>query len=139
MELADRIQQLFDSPPDEFTDEHRAVFNEFKRKLNSGEVRAAEKVDGHWKVNAWVKRGILLGFRMGRIENFSINNQFRFYDKDTYPLRRFVATESLKYWSEGQGMRQEIASPLGRSLIMRSSSFIKRDQAETSVTRIEFR
>src|SRR6266850_1396090 len=105
MELADRVQQLFDSPPQEFTDEHRAVFNDFKRKLNSGEVRAAEKVDGHWKVNAWVKRGILLGFRMGRIENFSINNQFRFYDKDTYPLRRFVATDGIRVVPGGSSIR----------------------------------
>src|SRR6266550_2731602 len=105
MELADRIQQLFDNPPQEFTDEHRAVFNEFKRKLNSGEVRAAENVDGQWKVNAWVKRGILLGFRMGRIENFSINNQFRFYDKDTYPLRHFVGTDGIRVVPGGSSIR----------------------------------
>ena len=81
MELAEKIQQLFDNTPGEFTDEHFALFDEFKQQLNEGKVRAAEKADGRWQVNHWVKRGILLGFRMGRIENFSINNQFRFYDK----------------------------------------------------------
>jgi len=105
MDLAEKIQQLFDNPPDEFTDDHRALFSEFKQKLNAGEVRAAEKVDGHWKVNAWVKRGILLGFRMGRIENFSINNQFRFYDKDTYPLRRVVATDGVRIVPGGSSIR----------------------------------
>src|SRR3989454_11187026 len=105
MELADRIQQLFDNSPPEFTDEHREVFSEFKERLNSGEVRAAEKVNGAWKVNAWVKRGILLGFRMGRIENFSINNQFRFYDKDTYPLRRFTADDSVRIVPGGSSIR----------------------------------
>src|SRR5712692_4226716 len=105
MSLAETIQQLFDNPPGEFTDEHRAVFNEFKLKLNSGDVRAAEKVDGQWKVNAWVKRGILLGFRMGRIENFSINNLFRFYDKDTYPLRRFVASDGVRVVPGGSSIR----------------------------------
>jgi 2,3,4,5-tetrahydropyridine-2-carboxylate N-succinyltransferase len=105
MDLAENIQQLFEKPPDEFSDEHRALFSEFKGKLNSGEVRAAEKIDGQWKVNAWVKRGILLGFRMGRIANFSINNQFRFYDKDTYPLRRFVADDGVRIVPGGSSIR----------------------------------
>src|SRR5216110_2496896 len=43
MKLAERIQQLFDNPPGEFTDEHFALFDEFKQRLNAGEVRAAEK------------------------------------------------------------------------------------------------
>ena len=105
MDLENRIQQLFDNPPAEFTDEHRAVFNEFKQKLNAGEVRAAEKIDGRWKVNAWVKRGILVGFRMGRIQNYSINNQFRFYDKDTYPLRRVVEADGIRIVPGGSSIR----------------------------------
>ena len=105
MELADKIQQLFDNPPDEFTDEHRALFDEFKRKLNAGEVRAASKTDGRWQVNLWVKRGILLGFRMGRIENFSINNQFRFFDKDAYPLRRVTADDGVRIVPGGSSIR----------------------------------
>src|SRR5215813_5511205 len=94
--LAEKIQEIFDSPPADFTEEHRAIFGEFKEKLNSGEVRAAEKIDGKWKANAWVKRGILLGFRMGRIKNFSIDEQIRFYDKDTYPLRKFGADDGVR-------------------------------------------
>lgn len=105
MDLKNRIEELFATPPQEFTDEHRAVFTEFKEKLNAGEVRAAEKVNGRWKVNAWVKSGILLGFRMGRIENYSINNQFRFYDKDTYPLRRVVATDGVRIVPGGSSIR----------------------------------
>ena len=105
MDLADKIQELFDDPPDEFTDEHRDLFNEFRRRLNSGEVRAAEKVDGCWKANAWVKRGILLGFKMGRVENFSINNQIRFYDKDTYPLKRVVADDGIRIVPGGSSIR----------------------------------
>src|ERR1044072_4116749 len=96
MELEARIGQLFDNTPDEFTDEHFALFDEFKRGLNQGHVRAAEKVDDRWRVNHWVKRGILLGFRMGRVENFSINNQFRFYDKHTYPLKRIAAADGVR-------------------------------------------
>jgi 2,3,4,5-tetrahydropyridine-2-carboxylate N-succinyltransferase len=105
MELAEKIQQLFDNPPDEFTNEHRVVFDEFKQRLNAGEVRAAEKINGRWQVNLWVKRGILLGFRMGRIYNFSINNQFRFFDKDTYPLRRVTADDGVRIVPGGSSIR----------------------------------
>lgn len=105
MELAEKIQQLFDDSPDEFTDEHRAVFGEFKQKINAGEVRAAEKINDRWQVNLWVKRGILLGFRMGRIHNFSINNQFRFFDKDTYPLRRVSADDGVRIVPGGSSIR----------------------------------
>jgi 2,3,4,5-tetrahydropyridine-2,6-dicarboxylate N-succinyltransferase len=105
MELSEKIQQLFDNPPAEVTDEHRELFNEFKQKLNSGEVRAAERVDGQWRVNHWVKRGILLGFRLGRIQNFSINNQFRFYDKDTYPLKHITADDRVRIVPGGSSIR----------------------------------
>jgi 2,3,4,5-tetrahydropyridine-2,6-dicarboxylate N-succinyltransferase len=105
MELAEKIQQLFDNTPDEFADEHFALFDEFKRELNQGKVRAAEKVDGSWRVNHWVKRGILLGFRMGRIENFSINNQFRFYDKHTYPLKQLTAVDGVRIVPGGSSLR----------------------------------
>ncbi|MFL6277848.1 MAG: 2,3,4,5-tetrahydropyridine-2,6-dicarboxylate N-succinyltransferase [Blastocatellia bacterium] len=105
MKLAERIQQLFDNPPGEFTDEHFALFDEFKQRLNAGEVRAAEKRDGEWRVNFWVKQGILLGFRMGRIENFSINNQFRFYDKHTYPLKHLTADSGVRVVPGGSSLR----------------------------------
>lgn len=103
--LAEKIQELFDNPSAEFTEGHRVLFDEFKEKLNSGEVRAAEKVDGNWKVNAWVKRGILLGFRMGRIKDFSIDEQFRFYDKDTYPLRKFGPDDGVRVVPGGSSIR----------------------------------
>jgi 2,3,4,5-tetrahydropyridine-2-carboxylate N-succinyltransferase len=105
MDLSESIQRLFDNSPEEFTDEHRALFEEFKRKLNSGEVRAAEKVDGQWRVNHWVKRGILLGFRLGRVENLSINNQFRFYDKSTFPLKRITEDDGVRIVPGGSSIR----------------------------------
>jgi 2,3,4,5-tetrahydropyridine-2-carboxylate N-succinyltransferase len=105
MDLSQSIQQLFDDAPEEFTGEHHALFNQFKQKLNAGEVRAAEKVDGQWRVNHWVKRGILLGFRLGRVENFSINNQFRFYDKGTYQLKRITAGDGVRIVPGGSSIR----------------------------------
>ena len=105
MELAEKIERLFNDPPAEFTEEHFALFAEFKAKLNTGEARAAEKVDGKWRVNFWVKQGILLGFRLGRIEDFSIGNQFRFFDKHTYPLKRLTAGDGVRVVPGGSSIR----------------------------------
>jgi len=105
MELADRIKQLFEAPPAEFSEEHFALFDEFKAKLNSGEARAAERSEGNWRVNFWVKQGILLGFKLGRLENFSINNLFRFYDKHTYPLKRITIDDGVRVVPGGSSIR----------------------------------
>jgi 2,3,4,5-tetrahydropyridine-2-carboxylate N-succinyltransferase len=105
MNLAESIQQLFENPPAQYSDEHFALFDEFKRKLNSGEVRAAEKVNGQWRVNHWVKRGILLGFRMGRVENFSAGQHLRFYDKHTYPTKRITVESGVRIVPGGSSLR----------------------------------
>jgi 2,3,4,5-tetrahydropyridine-2-carboxylate N-succinyltransferase len=105
MELAEKIQALFTSPPEEFTNEHYALFDEFKAQLNSGKARAAEKIDGNWRVNLWVKQGILLGFKLGRIENLSINDNFRFFDKHTYPLKPITAGDGVRIVPGGSSIR----------------------------------
>jgi 2,3,4,5-tetrahydropyridine-2-carboxylate N-succinyltransferase len=105
MDLSDRIQEIFDNSPAEFTKEHYDLFDEFKEKLNSGQARAAERVGGTWRVNHWVKRGILLGFRLGRIENFSTGFQFRFYDKHTYPLKRIRIEDAIRIVPGGSSIR----------------------------------
>jgi 2,3,4,5-tetrahydropyridine-2-carboxylate N-succinyltransferase len=105
MELAEKIQSLFENPPAEFSEEHYTLFDEFKGVLNRGEVRAAEKIDGQWRVNFWVKQGILLGFRLGRMENFSTSNLFRFYDKHTYPLKRITVDDGVRIVPGGSSIR----------------------------------
>lgn len=105
MELSEKIQQLFERPPEQPSEEHYSLFDEFKGKLNSGEVRAAERVGGEWRVNHWVKQGILLGFRLGRIENFSTGNQFRFYDKHTYSLKRVTVEDGVRVVPGGSSIR----------------------------------
>lgn len=105
MDIAERIQHLFDQPPGEYVDEHFDLFDQFKELLNTGQARAAERVDGSWRVNPWVKRGILLGFRLGRLENFSIGHQFRFYDKHTYPLKRITIDDGVRIVPGGSSIR----------------------------------
>lgn len=54
--------------------------------LEAGRIRVAEKVDGKWRVNMWIKEAILEGFRLGKLEDMS-EGQFSFIDKDTIPVR----------------------------------------------------
>ena len=84
------IERLFDEKPDGYTEANRRLFYEFQDALNEGRVRAAEPDAASatgWRVNAWVKKGILLGFRMGVTIDMSVG-ELSFRDKDTYPLRR---------------------------------------------------
>ena len=59
------------------------------RRLEAGEIRVAEKLDGRWKVNTWIKEAILEGFRIGKLKDWS-EGEYSFFDKDTLPLRRFA-------------------------------------------------
>lgn len=91
----------------EYSDEDFAVFNEFKSSLNRGEIRAAERdPNGKWQTNAWVKRGILLGFRMGSIVDMSPCDQgFQFLDKHTYPIRKFSPEDRVRIVPGGSSVR----------------------------------
>jgi 2,3,4,5-tetrahydropyridine-2,6-dicarboxylate N-succinyltransferase len=89
-------------------DERRAreVFEALKQGLNRGELRAAERgADGVWRANAWVKQGILLGFRLGRIAPAATGGPFPFYDKDTYPLRAVGPTDGVRIVPGGSAVR----------------------------------
>lgn len=83
-----------------------AAFRALKAGLNAGTVRAAERgADGHWRVNTWVKAGILLGFRLGRVEPAAVGGPFPFYDKDTYPLRALGPTDGIRVVPGGSAIR----------------------------------
>ena len=84
----------------------RAAFGELKTALNAGTVRAAERgPDGQWRANAWVKSGILLGFRLGRLGPAATGGPFPFYDKDTYPLRPASAADGVRIVPGGSAIR----------------------------------
>jgi 2,3,4,5-tetrahydropyridine-2,6-dicarboxylate N-succinyltransferase len=64
--LQPEIERLYDAKPDHYTPEDVGVFAAFIISLNQGRVRAAEPDPSSptgWRVNEWVKKGILLGFR----------------------------------------------------------------------------
>src|ERR1039458_3137318 len=77
-------------------DEARRTFLDFRAALTRGEIRAAEKVAGHWVVNAWVKQGILLGFRLGELRQMSDGDVLSFIDKDTFPARRLTLPDRVR-------------------------------------------
>src|SRR6185295_503542 len=72
-------------------DKGRAVFAQLREALSAGTVRAAEPDASSpigWRVNLWVKQGILLGFRFGDMVDASMDHgKLPFYDKDTLPLK----------------------------------------------------
>ena len=87
-------------------DEARRTFLDFRATLTRGEVRAAEKVDGSWVVNAWVKQGILLGFRLGELQEMSDGDVLSFVDKDTFPARRLTLADHVRLVPGGSSIRE---------------------------------
>ena len=109
MPLREQIEAIAARPGNEFSSEDRAVFEALKTALNRGEVRAAVKdVSGKWLVNAWVKQGILLGFRMGAITDMSVGESFKFFDKDTYPARPTTTEDNVRIVPGGSTIRDGV-------------------------------
>jgi 2,3,4,5-tetrahydropyridine-2-carboxylate N-succinyltransferase len=105
MTLREQIEQLFDS-----ADAHNfEVFAEFRKALNAGEIRAAEpdsQAETGWRVNAWVKKGILYGFRLGVIVDWSIDREKQpWFDKSTYPVKQFSGQEGVRIVPGGSSIR----------------------------------
>ncbi|MEO5937134.1 MAG: 2,3,4,5-tetrahydropyridine-2,6-dicarboxylate N-succinyltransferase [Terriglobales bacterium] len=104
--LEQAIEALFaeSSPPADLADA-KHTFVEFRRALTHGEIRAAEKRDGQWHANAWVKRGILLGFRLGELAEMGDPKVLSFVDKDTFPARRMRLSDGIRVVPGGSSMR----------------------------------
>jgi 2,3,4,5-tetrahydropyridine-2,6-dicarboxylate N-succinyltransferase len=104
-----QIEEIFDNKPAEYTEEHFRLFYEFKAALNNGEIRAAEpdsSTKTGWRVNGWVKKGILLGFRLGAIVDMSIDAARQpWFDKATYPVKRFDENSGVRIVPGGSSIR----------------------------------
>ena len=124
--LQSEIEQLFDAPPAQYTEEHRHTFEAFKAALNRGEVRAAEPATESktgWRVNAWVKKGILLGFRMGKIVDMSVDRVRQpFFDKDTYPVKGVNLASQVRIVPGGSSIRD--GAYVGRGVTCMPPMFI---------------
>jgi 2,3,4,5-tetrahydropyridine-2-carboxylate N-succinyltransferase len=103
------IESLFDQAPAAYSGAHHELFARFKAALNAGQIRAAEPdptTPTGWRVNAWVKKGILAGFRMGTITDMSIDAARQpFFDKSTYPVRALHAGSGVRVVPGGSSIR----------------------------------
>ncbi len=105
-ELQRDIERLYALGPEGTEDPGaHAVFARFREALTAGTVRAAEKVDGRWRTNAWVKQGILFGFRLGKMVESGDPHVLSFIDKDTYPIRRFTQSDQVRVVPGGSSVR----------------------------------
>ncbi len=124
--LHSQIESLFDEPPAQFTAAHFDLFQRFKEALNGGEIRAAEPDTTSktgWRAVPWVKKGILLGFRMGTVIDMSPDSRrLPFIDKSTYPIRAMSVQDGVRIVPGGSSIRD--GSYIGRGVICMPPMFV---------------
>ncbi|RLC50276.1 MAG: 2,3,4,5-tetrahydropyridine-2,6-dicarboxylate N-succinyltransferase [Candidatus Cloacimonadota bacterium] len=120
MDLKDAIIRMYDKS--EFNEEDKKIFREFKASLNLGKIRAAQKVNGKWITNDWVKMGILVGFRMGKIVKMPISKMKYFLDKETYPTRDFQINDNIRIVPGGSSVRD--GAYIGKNVVMMPPMYV---------------
>ena len=126
MTLAADIESLAAAGAEANRDAARAAFARLRAQLSAGEVRAAEpdpSAPTGWRVNTWVKKGILLGFRFGDTTDMSADHgRWPFFDKDTLPLKRFNGQTAVRVVPGGSAIRD--GAYLGRGVICMPPMYI---------------
>jgi 2,3,4,5-tetrahydropyridine-2-carboxylate N-succinyltransferase len=107
--LEKHIEALFDAKPARYSSIDHQFFRNFKIELNAGRIRSAEpdasRISG-WRTNEWVKKGILVGFRMGVVVDMSLDSTKQpFFDKDSYPVRHFTDADDVRIVPGGSSIR----------------------------------
>ena len=122
-ELLREIDDLYAKPPAQLGEYARGVFERFLKLLEDGEVRAARPTDDGWEVNASVKKGILLGFRLGKVVELEDTGPLQFSDKDTYPVQQLPVTErNIRIVPGGNSVRR--GAYVGRNVVMMPPAYI---------------
>src|SRR5579884_2564854 len=120
------IEKLFDEKPATYTEEHFRLFARFKQALNEGAVRSAgpdSSTRTGWRVNTWVKKGILLGLRMGQIVDMSPDPvRFPLFDKATFPVKRLTPADGVRLVPGGSAIRD--GCYVGRGVICMPPMYI---------------
>jgi 2,3,4,5-tetrahydropyridine-2-carboxylate N-succinyltransferase len=120
--LRRRLEALAALPPEAAGDEARQVFLAFRGALERGELRAAEPGPEGWTVNAWVKTGILLGFRLGQVVEMKAAGPLRFFDKDTLPARELSGADRVRVVPGGSAVRA--GAYLAPGVVMMPPSYV---------------
>jgi 2,3,4,5-tetrahydropyridine-2-carboxylate N-succinyltransferase len=125
-ELQQQIEDLFDQGDKADAMAARAAFVRLRDALSEGSVRAAEPDAGAltgWRVNAWVKKGILLGFRFGRLADVSMDHgKWPFFDKDTMPIKTLGIDQQVRLVPGGSAVRE--GAHVGRGVICMPPMYI---------------
>jgi 2,3,4,5-tetrahydropyridine-2-carboxylate N-succinyltransferase len=124
--LQEKIEHWFAQGPAAIgNEEAQAAFHELRNGLEAGTLRSAEpdaSLPLGWRVNAWVKRGILLGFRLGSLEEMGCPDGFSFVDKATYPARRFTAADGVRVVPGGSSVRS--GAYLSKGVVMMPPAYV---------------
>jgi 2,3,4,5-tetrahydropyridine-2-carboxylate N-succinyltransferase len=104
-ELQERVEALFALPAEALGDDTHALVQRLLHALEQGEVRAAEPGPDGWKVNGWVKKGILLAFRLGKVVATDEAGPLRFFDKDTLLPRKLTLADGVRVVPGGSSVR----------------------------------
>jgi len=125
-DLPGTVEKLASAGAEASRDEARQAFATLRAALAEGTARAAEpdaSAPSGWKVNAWVKRGILLGFRFGETIDMSADHgRWPFFDKDTLPLKKVGAWSAVRIVPGGSTIRD--GAYLGRGVICMPPMYI---------------
>ncbi|MEI2721046.1 MAG: 2,3,4,5-tetrahydropyridine-2,6-dicarboxylate N-succinyltransferase [Gemmatimonadales bacterium] len=122
-DLEARIAPFLDQVPEGRENEARRAFAQLKEALQYGRIRAAERdADGRWHVNGWVKRGILLGFRLGVLVDAGTAGPMRFFDKDSFGVRATTIDEGIRIVPGGTAVRE--GSYLARGVIVIPPAYV---------------
>jgi 2,3,4,5-tetrahydropyridine-2,6-dicarboxylate N-succinyltransferase len=124
--LSEEITTLYGLGDQADREAARDAFGRLRAQLSAGEVRAAEpdsSTPAGWRVNTWVKQGILLGFRWGGLADVSMDHgRWPFMDKDTLPLKRLSVTDGVRVVPGGSSVRD--GAYLGRGVICMPPMYI---------------
>jgi 2,3,4,5-tetrahydropyridine-2-carboxylate N-succinyltransferase len=120
--LQETIEDYFERAPTNLPADASDVVKELRQRLSSGEVRAAELGPHGWVVNAWVKKGILVGFRLGQIKEYAVGDPFHFFDKDTFPPRRMEIYDGVRVVPGGSSIRD--GAFIGRGVVCMPPMFV---------------
>jgi 2,3,4,5-tetrahydropyridine-2-carboxylate N-succinyltransferase len=104
-DLPEKLAAFYALPAEALGDEARAAFDALILGLERGEIRAAEPGPDGWRVNHWVKQGIILGFRIGRVVEFQPAGPLVFLDKDSFPVRRLGTADGVRVVPGGSAVR----------------------------------
>jgi len=124
-ELRATIEELYERDPKglhEMGESAESAFLALRELLSMGDVRAASPGPQGWVVNTWVKKGILLGFRIGKVEDFSVSKKLRFFDKSTFPPKKLEIEDGVRIVPGGSSIRE--GAYVGRGVVCMPPMFV---------------